>query len=67
MIRADSLNPYNYPVRTEMTGAKHIPILTVYSTDNSKSKEFVVDINLYQVCSTDKDELRSIIVNKRYT
>ena len=33
MMRADALNSYNYPVRTEMTGMKHIPNSHVCSTD----------------------------------
>ena len=55
-MRSDSLYSYYYPVIMEMTGAKHIPILHVCSTDNIKSKEFVVDETLLQVCSTDKEE-----------
>ena len=41
-MRADALNSENYPIRIEMTGVKHIPILHVISTDNCKSKEFLV-------------------------
>ena len=38
MMRADALNLYNYPVTTEITSVKHIPISYVFSTDDSKSK-----------------------------
>ena len=33
-MRADTLNSHVYPVRTEMTGTKQIPILHVCSTDD---------------------------------
>ena len=67
MLKADALNSYNYPVRTEMNGAKHIPISQFFSTDNRKSIEFLVEKNLSQVCSTDKDESNNIIVNESST
>ena len=67
MIRADALHLENYPVRTEMTGNKHILISHVCSTDYSKSKEFLVKKKLSQVCSTDKDESKSIIIDESST
>ena len=38
MMRADSLNSNSYPVRTEVTATKQIPISHVCSTDKSKLK-----------------------------
>ena len=64
MMRADYLNSENYPVRTEITGTKHMPTLHVCSTYESKLKEFLVDKTLSQICSTDKDESKVIIVDK---
>ena len=54
IMRYDALNSDNYPVRTEMTGAKRIPISHVCYMDHSKPKEFLVDETLSQVCSTYK-------------
>ena len=65
-MRSDALNSDNYPVRTEMTGMKQIPILNVCSTDDSKPEEFLVDKNLSQVFSTDEDKSKSIIVDEIY-
>ena len=42
MIRDNSLNSDNCTVRTEITGAKHIPILHVFSMDDIESKYFLV-------------------------
>ena len=42
VMRADSLNFYVYPVGTEMTGTKQIPVLRVFSTDEIESEEFLV-------------------------
>ena len=56
MMRDDPLNSHIYPVRTEMTATKQIPTSEVCSTDESKLKEFPVDENLSQICSTDEDE-----------
>ena len=53
-MRADALNSDNYPARTERTGAKHIMILYIYSTDNSESKEFLWEKKLLQVCFTEE-------------
>ena len=66
MMRADALNLDNYPVIMEMTGAKHIPILHVCYMDISKSKEFLVEKYLLQVCSTDLDE-KNIAVDESST
>ena len=66
-MRSDVLNSHVYPVRTEMTGTKQIPILNVFSTDKSKSEEFLVNENLSQVYSTDEDESKSIIIDESYT
>ena len=43
MMIDDSLNSYNYPVRTEMTDTKKIMTLHFCSTDKSELKEFLVD------------------------
>ena len=64
MMRADVLNLHVYPVRMEITGVKHIPILHVCSMDDKKSKEFLVDKNLSQVCSTDKGDSKIVIVDE---
>ena len=61
-MRADDLHLENNPVRTEMTGTKQIPTSHVFSTDESKLKEFLVDENLLQIYFTDKDESKGIIV-----
>ena len=47
----DDFNLHVYPVRTEMTGTKQIPILHVCSMDESKPEEFLSDENVSQVCS----------------
>ena len=51
----------------EMNGTKQIPILHVYSTDNSESKGFLVYENLSQVCSMEKDKPKRIPVDKSST
>ena len=66
MMRYDALNLHVYPVRTEMTDTKQIPISHVCSTDKSESEEFLVDENLPQVCSTDEYKSNSIIVDESY-
>ena len=59
MMRADDLNLHVYPVRTKMTDlSSHICYM-----DESELKEFLVNKTLLQSCCTDKDELKSIIVN----
>ena len=64
MMRADSLNLENYPVRMEMTATKHIPTLQVCSTEKSKLKKFPVDETTSQIYSTKKDESKGIIFDK---
>ena len=64
MMRADALKLHVYPVRTEMTATKQIPILHVFSTYKSKLKEFLVDKTLSQICSMDEDESKGIIVDR---
>ena len=64
MMRADALNSHIYPVRTEMNGTEPIPTSHIYSKDKSKLKEFLVDKNISQICSTDEDESKIIIVDK---
>ena len=56
MMRPDARNLHIGPVRTEMTGTQQIPISHVCELDERKSKYFLVDENLSQVCSTDKGE-----------
>ena len=46
MMSADALNSHVYPVRTEMNGTQQIPTLHVYSKDEIKLKEFLVDKTL---------------------
>ena len=46
MMRSDAVNLHIYPVRVEMNGAKHIPILHVCSMNNNESKELFVDKNI---------------------
>ena len=64
MMISDALDSHVYPIRTEMTGTKHFPISHIFSTYKSKSEEFLAEENLLQVCSTDEDESRIIIVNE---
>ena len=64
MMRADALNLHVYPVRMEMTDMQHIPISHVCDVDDSKSKEILVDGNLFQVCSTEEGESESVIVDE---
>ena len=65
-MRADALNLDINPVITEMNGAKHIPISHVCSTDDTRSKELLVDEKLSRVCSTDGDKSKIIIVDESY-
>ena len=67
MMRADARNSYSCPVRTEMTGTKQIAISYVFSKDESKLKEFLVEKTISQICSTEKYESKSIVVEKCYT
>ena len=52
MMKADDLKSNGYPVRTEITAKKQIPISHVCSMDESELKEFLVNENLPQICST---------------
>ena len=52
MMIYDAFNSCVDPVRTKMTGTKHITISHVFDLDESKSKGIIVDKNLSQVCST---------------
>ena len=67
MVISDVLNLHVYPVSTEITGAKQIPISHVCSTKDIESKDFPVDKNLSQVYSTNEDVSKSVIVNGRST
>ena len=60
MMRDDTLNSHVYPVRTKMTA----PSTLVCSKDESELQEFLMNENLSQICSTDKDESKGIIVEK---
>ena len=62
MLRVDALRSDNYPVRTEMTTTKQITNLHICSTDERELKKFLVDRNLSQICSTQEDESKGIIV-----
>ena len=66
-MRADTLNAHVYPVRTETTATKQIPTLHICSKEESELKQFLVDETLSQICSTDEDESKGIIVNKCFT
>ena len=50
-----------------MNGTHHIPISHVYYKDESELEEFIVDKNLSQICSTDEDESKGVIVEKYST
>ena len=47
-----------------MTATKQILTLHVCYTDESELKEFPVDKILSQICSTDEDKSKDIIVNE---
>ena len=64
MMRADTCNLENYPVKTKMNATKQILISHVCSKEESNLKEFIFDKTLSQIYSTDKDESKIIIVNK---
>ena len=64
MMRANALNFHSYPVRTEMTGTKHIPALNICYKGESELKEFLVNENFSQICSKDKDGSKGIIGNE---
>ena len=63
-MRADALNSYIYPVGTDVTATKYIPTSHVCSTYESGLKEFLVGKTLSQICSTEKDESKGIIVDE---
>ena len=50
-----------------MAGMKHNPILHVCYSNEIELEEFQVEETLLQVCSTDKNESKSIIVNESST
>ena len=64
MMRSDALNLHIYPVRTEITATKQITTLHVYSSYKSELKEFLVEENLSQICSTNEEKSKGIIVNE---
>ena len=66
-MRADSLNLYGYPLRTEMTAMKQIPTSHICSTDESELKELPVDKTLYKIYSTDEDKSKGIIFKESNT
>ena len=49
-----------------MPATKKILTSHVFSTDKSELKEFLADKTLSQICSTDKDEPKGIIVKECY-
>ena len=59
ILRADTLNSYGYPVRTEMT----TPSSHLCSMDKDESEGIIAHKTLSQSCSTEKDESKVIIVN----
>ena len=67
MMRTDALNLNVYPVITEMSSKKHIPILFICSMEDSKSEEFLVDNTLSQVWSTDEGGSKIIIADETIT
>ena len=67
MTRANALKFHIYPVRTEMTATKQIPVLRVCSTDESELEEFLIDKNLSHIYSKDKDKSKGIVVDERST
>ena len=67
MMRDDVLNSDSYLLRTEMTGTKQIPTLNICSAYKSGIKDILVDKTLFQICYTDKDESKGIIVDECFT
>ena len=61
MMRADDLNLHVYPVITKMIATKQIPVLHVCSMDERKSKEFLFNKNIPQICSTNDEESKGIV------
>ena len=64
VMRAYVLNSENYPLRTEITGAKHIPISQVFSTGYRKSKYFLVRKNLSGIYSMGEGGSKIIIADE---
>ena len=50
-----------------MTSTKQIPISRACLKDESELEDFLVEENKLQVCSTDKDESKGILVNESST
>ena len=67
MMRDDSLNLHAYLVRTEIAVTKQILTSHVFSTDARKIKEFLVTKTLLQICSTDENESKGIVVDEYST
>ena len=67
MMRTDTLKSHVYPIRTEITVEKQIPIFHVCSMEDNNSNELLVSKNLSHVCSMEEDESKSIIVDENYT
>ena len=63
-MRDDSLNLHVYPVRLEMTSTNQIMILHNCSTDEIELEELLFDKTLLQVCFTDEDRSKGIIVDE---
>ena len=66
MMRDDALNLHGDPVRTKNTYMRQIPILHVFDSDESESKEILAGKNLLQVSSTDKENQKSLLSMKFY-
>ena len=67
MVRYNAFNFHIDPVRTEMNGTQQIPILHVFSSNESGSKGTIADDNLSYVCSTDKSEPERFTINESST
>ena len=64
MTRDGVLNSHVCPIITEMTAMKQIPASYVCSKEERRFKEFLVDESLSQICSTDEDGPKGIIVDE---
>ena len=64
MMIDDALKLHVYPVRTEITATKQVPILHLCYTEEIKLKDFPVDETLLQIYSADEDESKVIIVDE---
>ena len=67
MMRDDAFNLHVDSVRAEITGTQHISISHVCFSEDSKSKVIIVDENLSQVCSRNKNKSESVISNESST